>query len=142
MTTFASIGGLPMLVGVHALGAASDKVSKSVGEVLPEPGALFATKFPSVMSIELGSRRGAALSILILCRLSEPLYTFLLWIGLFTTLSSTEYPLNPDVITPEWSDLRDMVFTASFWAYSRDLTGTTVYANVKYLVLYTLVQNF
>lgn len=52
ITTFASIGGLLMLDGVNALGAVlSEKDSRSVGDVLPEPGALFAISWPSLISL-------------------------------------------------------------------------------------------
>ena len=130
MTTFASIGGL-LMVGVHDLGAVSDKVSRSVGEVLPEPGALFATKLPSGVSYELRSTRRDVLSMLTLLRLSPPLYTFPLWIGLFTITSPSveEYFGNPDVTTPGKGGLlylRDMIFTASgFRSCSRNLPDTT-----------------
>ena len=92
-----------MVVGVHDLGAVSDKFSRSVGDVLPEPGALFATRLPSGISNELRSTRRDVLSILLLLRLSPSLYTCPLWIGLFTitSLSAVEYFGNPDVTTPE-----------------------------------------
>ena len=89
-----------MLFGVHDLGAVSDKVSRSVGDVLPEPGALLATRLPSGISYELTRRD--VLSILVLLRLSPPLYTFPLWICLFTITSSSAEECfgNPDVTTP------------------------------------------